>query len=334
MSIDRLAAKRAGIIGIGMALPNKIVANEDLEKLVDTSDEWITTRTGIKTRRVAEQGTSSSTLGAKAAERALKNANVTPEDIDLIIVATITPDMQFPSTSCLIQHKIKAHNAACMDISAACSGYIYAISMANSYIISGMYKTVLVIGVEILSSITDWTDRSTCVLFGDGAGAAVISGVKKGGILSTYLGADGAASEILKVPAGGSLMPTSIETVNARQHYIKMQGSEVFKCAVRIMSKAAQTALEKCNVSIDQVKCLIPHQANIRIIDATIERLGISREKVYINVEKYGNMSSASSAVALCEAVKDGCIKKGDIVVQVAFGSGLTWGATVLEWSV
>ena len=325
---------RIGITGVGKDLPDYVLTNAELEKLVDTNDEWITTRTGIKTRRINKiHQEAASDYGARAAKKALKDAGLAAKHVDLIIVATITPDMQFPSTACLIQAKICAIKAVCFDVSAACAGYLYAISIANSFLSSGMYRNALVIGTEILSSITDWEDRSTCVLFGDGAGAAVLEPVKKGGILSALLGSDGTAADILKVPAGGSLLPATHQTLKGRLHFIKMHGADVFKHAVRTMSHSVQQILDECGLKLEDITCLIPHQANIRIIDALIQRLGLDKAKVFINVDKYGNMSSASSAVALCEAAQKGRIKKGEILVQVAFGAGLTWGATVVEWT-
>ena len=324
--------KRIGVIGVGAYLPEKILTNADLEKMVDTSDEWIMTRTGIKQRRIAASDVATSDLAAEAAKRALENANIKPEDIDLILVATITGDMPFPSTACLVQSKIGAKNAACFDVSAACAGYIYALSIAKEFISSGQYKNALVIGAEKLSSITDWSDRGTCVLFGDGAGASLVAPVESGGIISTYLGSDGNQAELLKVPAGGSRMPASAKTVKEGLHYLKMSGNEVFKHAVKIMVNSAKKAIEQAGIEYNEVSLFIPHQANIRILNAIAKRLEIPDEKLYLNIERYSNMSSASTAVAFSEAVKEGRIKEKDYVVLVAFGSGLTWGANVIQW--
>ena len=324
--------KLVGITGLGMYVPKKVLTNQDLEKMVDTSDEWITSRTGIEKRRIAQPGTPSSALAAKAAKKALESAKLKPEDIELIIVATITPDMPFPSTACFVQSKIGAKNAACFDIGAACSGFIYGLVTARHFIDSGMYKNALVIGVEVLTSATDYTDRNTCVLFGDGAGAAVLQPVTSGGILSHYLGADGDLANLLYLPGGGSRNPVSKDTLKNRLHYIKMSGTEVFKSAVRLMTDAATHAVCDAHLGCKDISLLIPHQANIRIINSVRKRIGLPEDKVYLNVAKYGNVSAASTIIALCEAVKEKRIKKGDIVVLVAFGAGFTWGSIVLKW--
>lgn len=321
-----------GISGIGMYVPKKVLTNEDLEKMVDTSDEWITTRTGIKKRRIAKPGTPASTLAAEAAKKALEDAKLKPEQVELIIVATVTPDMLFPSTACFVQSKIGAKNAACFDLGAACSGFIYGLVSAKHFISAGMYKNALVIGVEVLSAVTDWSDRNTCVLFGDGAGAAVVQPVKSGGIISSYLGSDGNLSNLLYMPGGGSRHPTSEQTLKERMHYIKMSGSEVFKSAVRLMADAATRAVCDANLTCKDITLLIPHQANIRIINSVRQRIGLPEEKVFLNVEKYGNVSAASTIMALCEAVEQKRIKKGDVVVLVAFGAGFTWGSVVIRW--
>jgi len=325
--------KRVGIVGLGDYLPKKVLTNKDLEKMVDTSDEWITTRTGIKERHIVAKNEATSDLAIKAARKALLDAaGMNPQDLDLIIVATITPDMQFPSVSCLVQKALGAHRACCFDVSAACAGFVYGLVIAQQFIARGVYKKVLVIGVEVLSVITDWQDRNTCVLFGDGAGAAVLTEVKSGGILSTYLGSDGSQSDLLMLPAGGSRHPASHQTIDKRMHYLKMRGNELFKLAVKIMADAAQTALDKAGLKCSDIDCLIPHQANIRILLAVAKKIGLPQEKIFLNIEKYGNMSSASTAVALCEAVKAGRVKKGDIVLLDAFGAGLVWGACVIKW--
>jgi 3-oxoacyl-[acyl-carrier-protein] synthase-3 len=308
------------------------LTNADLEKMVDTSDEWITTRTGIKERRLSPKGAGSSELAARAAKIALKRAGLKPWDIDLIIVATITPDNQFPSTACYLQDALKARRACCFDISAACSGYVYALSCAWQFIKGGLYKNALVVGSEVLSSITDWQDRSTCILFGDGAGAAVLTATNKDGFLSSYMGSDGSQSEMLILPAGGSRFPATEETVKEKMHCIKMKGNELFRIAVRVMVQAAKKVLQQAKLTTDDIDILIPHQANDRIINAVAKRLDILWDKVYVNISRYGNMSSASSAVALCEAWEEGRINKGDIVVMDTFGGGLVWGSCVIRW--
>ena len=324
--------KKVGIIGLGEYLPKKVLTNADLEKMVDTSDEWITSRTGIKERRLAAQDEATSDLAFAAAKEAILDARIKPEDIDLIIVATITPDMPFPSTASILQNMVGAKNAVCFDVSAACAGFVYALSMAHQFIARGVYKKALIVGAETLSAVTDWKDRNTCVLFGDGAGAAVLSEVSSGGILSTYLGCDGSKVNLLNLPAGGSRKPASKETIERREHYIKMQGNELFKIAVKTMTDAALTVLKQAGLGFSDVDLIIPHQANSRIITAVGKKLGIPPEKIFINIEKHGNISSASTATALCEAVKEGRIKKGDIVLLDAFGAGLVWGACVIKW--
>ncbi|UCD15963.1 MAG: ketoacyl-ACP synthase III [Candidatus Omnitrophota bacterium] len=324
--------KSARIVGLGKYLPSKILTNADLEKMVDTSDEWITTRTGIKERRIVEKGVGSSVLAYEAAKVALKRADLKPHDIDLIIVASITPDNQFPSTACYLQHHLKARRACCFDISAACAGFVYALSCAWQFIRGGLYKNALVVGSEVLSSITDWQDRSTCVLFGDGAGAAVLTASNKESFLSAYMGGDGSQAEILILPAGGSRISASEETVSKRMHYIKMKGNELFRVAVRVMVQAARRVLKQAELESQDINLFIPHQANNRIIDAVAKRLNMPLDKVYVNIARYGNMSSASSAVALCEAWEEGRIKKDDIVVLDTFGGGLVWGSCAIRW--
>ncbi|WP_066353304.1 beta-ketoacyl-ACP synthase III [Fervidicola ferrireducens] len=325
---------RAGIIGLGSYTPEKVLTNRDLEKMVETSDEWIRERTGISFRRIADECMATSDLAAKAALEAIEMAGIGPDELDLIIGATVTPDMMFPSTACIVQHKIKASRAAAFDLSAGCTGFIYALTVAAQFVASGMYRNVLVFGAEILSKIVDWQDRNTCVLFGDGAGAAVVSVVESGGILESVLGADGGGKDLLFIPAGGSKEPASIETVKERKHFIKMNGNEVFKFAVKIMEESTRKVLEKANLTPQEVDLVVPHQANIRIIEAATKRLNISKEKVMVNIDRYGNMSAASIPVALYEAFKARKIKKGDKVVLVGFGAGLTWGANLIEWSL
>jgi len=322
----------AGILGLGCYLPSKKITNTDLEKIVDTSDQWIMTRTGIKERRIASKEEATSDLGVAASKIAIEDAGLKPDDIDLIITATITPDMFFPATACIIQDKIGAKNAAAFDINAACSGFVFGMIIAQQFVNTGVYNNVLVVGAEKLTSIVDWTDRSTCILFGDGAGACVIGRSKERNIISSFMGADGSRGDLLKVPAGGSRLPTTLETVKDKLHFLKMEGNEVFKIAVRVMADAANQATKKIGLGCDDIKLLIPHQANIRILLAVAKKLGLPEEKIFMNIEKYGNMSAASTAVALVEACKEGRIKKGDNVVLVAFGGGLTYGAAVIKW--
>ena len=324
--------RKIGIIGLGAYLPEKVLTNKDLEKMVDTTDEWIMTRTGIKERRIAREDQATSDLATEAAKRALADAKLKPEDIDLIIVATITPDMFFPATACLVQAKLGARTVPAFDISVACSGFIYGIAIATQFLQSGTYKYALVIAAEKLSSITDWSDRNTCVLFGDGSGAAVLGPVEKGGILSVHLGANGKEGDLIKLPAGGSKIPASKKSIDERLHFIRMNGVELFKHAVKIMADAALEATRPLGLKAEDLSLVIPHQANIRILNAVAKRMGLSPDKIYLNIERYGNMSAASSAVALVEAVQEGRIKKGDKILLDAFGGGLTWGAIVIEW--
>ncbi|MEI9864170.1 MAG: beta-ketoacyl-ACP synthase III [Limisphaerales bacterium] len=325
--------RTCSITGVGSYVPEKILTNADLEKIVETSDEWITTRTGIKERRIAAQDEFTSDMAAKAAERAMKMAGVTADQINLIIVATVTPDMPFPSTACLVQHKIGAKKAAAFDLEAACSGFIYGIEVAKQFIISHTYETVLVIGAEKISSITDWKDRNTCVLFGDGAGAAILQhrpGTQ--GLLMAAMGADGEKSDLLFMPGGGSRCPATQGSLDARLHFLRMEGKETFKNAVQTMSAAAKEVLRRCGLDISQIKCVIPHQANRRIVDAVASRVGATPEQVFVNLHKYGNTSAASVAIALDEAVSSGKILRDDLVLLVVFGAGSTWGAAVIEW--
>ncbi len=324
--------KPVGILGLGIYLPEKRLTNADLEKMVNTTDEWIMTRTGIRERRIAEKGVPTSDLAVKAARNALENARLTPRDIDLIIVATISPDMLFPATACIVQHKLGAECPA-YDISAACSGFPFAMSAAHSYVASGVYKRVLVIGAEVLSAFIDWTDRSTCVLFGDGAGAAIIASAENGRvIIETQLGSSGKFADLLKLPAGGSALRASSDTLRDGLHFLNMDGKEIFKLAVRYMADAVLKLLADHHLKLDDIKLLIPHQANLRIISAVADRVGMPMERVFVNVDKYGNMSSAASIVALAEAAECGKMKSGDHVVLVAFGAGLTWSASLIRW--
>ncbi|NIK68790.1 3-oxoacyl-[acyl-carrier-protein] synthase-3 [Paenibacillus sp. BK720] len=322
-----------GIIGTGKYVPDRILSNKELEQMVETNDEWIVTRTGIRERRLAAAEQATSDLAYQASLKAIEAAGITIEDLDLIIVSTITPDTFFPSTACLLQEKLGAKKAAAFDLSAACSGFIYGLATASNMIATGMYKHVLVVGAETLSRITDYTDRNTCILFGDGAGAVVLGQVEEGrGFKSFELGADGGGGELLKVSGGGSRMPSTAESVASKQHYIHMAGNEVFKFAVRIMGNAAEEALRKAGMSKEDINLLVPHQANVRIIQSALNRLDLSEQKCMINLDKYGNMSAASIPVALAEAVEQGKVNDGDCLVFVGFGGGLTWGASVLIW--
>lgn len=322
-----------GIIGTGKYTPDNVLTNAQLEQMVETSDEWIVTRTGIKERRIASDDQASSDLAYEASLIALKNAGISAAEIDLIIVATITPDKAFPSTACILQEKLGAHKAAAFDLSAACSGFIYSLANAQNFIATGIYKYALIVGAECLSKITDYTDRNTCILFGDGAGAVVLGAVEEGrGFHSFELGADGTGGQLLKIDGGGSRHPASLETISNKMHYIEMAGSEVFKFAVRIMGSAAEEALKKAGLDKSDVDLLVPHQANIRIIQAALQRLNLTEDKCVINLDKYGNVSAASIPIALAEAEEQGRLKKGDCIVLVGFGGGLTWGASVLTW--
>jgi 3-oxoacyl-[acyl-carrier-protein] synthase-3 len=321
------------IVGTGSYVPDRVLTNADLEKMVDTTDEWIFTRTGIKERRIAPDYMCTSDMAAEASRRAMQQAGVREDEIDLIICATITPDMPFPATACLIQQKLGAKKAAAFDMEAACSGFLYGIEIGQQFITSGTYDTVLVVGAEKLSTIVDWTDRQTCVLFGDGAGAAILrSRGEEHGILTTCMGADGSQADILLMPAGGAKYPASKESVSAGMHHLKMAGKEVFKNAVIAMQTAAEEALQKCNLTSADIKCVIPHQANIRILEALADRLGVPMEKVYVNLHRYGNISAASVAIALDEAAREGRFQRGDLILLVVFGSGLTWASCVIQW--
>ncbi len=325
--------KSIGITGTGFYVPEKNLSNFDLEKKIETSDEWIRTRTGIKNRRVASGREATSDLAYKAGKKALSNANLKASEIDLIIVATLSPDMLFPSTACIVQHKLKAKNAVAFDISAACTGFIYGISMAKSLMLTNNYKTALIIGAEVFSRIIDWKDRNTCVLFGDGAGAVVLEKAQnEHNILSTYLGSDGSGAILLNQPAGGSKIPASHESIDKGLHYLKMDGGEVYKLAVEIMVKSVKKVLNQEGLDENDIDILIPHQANIRILKKVAMKLNLPIDNVMMNIDKYGNTSAASIPIALSESVMEKKIKKGDIVVLVAFGAGLTWGASVIRW--
>lgn len=322
------------ILSTGSYVPEKVLTNSDLEKMVETSDEWISTRTGIKERRILDKNQTTSDLAYNAAIKAIEKAKISVDDIDLILVATISPDAPLPSTACYVQKKLKAFNAVAFDILAACSGFIYGVTTAKAFIESGLYKRVLVIGVEALSRIVDWQDRNTCVLFGDGAGAMILEASQtENDVISTYLGTDGTHSDILNIPAGGASIPTTVQTVEQNLHYVKMVGREVFKVAVSKMAESVNKAQEIVGLTDKDINLYIPHQANLRIIEAVAKKACITKEKVYINVHKYGNMSAATTIVALDEAYQEGRVKKGDLVELVAFGAGLTWGACILKIS-
>jgi 3-oxoacyl-[acyl-carrier-protein] synthase-3 len=317
-----------------MAVPDQIMTNFDLEKMVETSDQWIRERTGISQRRIAIPEQTTATLGAEAALKALRAARLGPRQVDLIIVATSSPEHLFPATACLVQDRIGAVNAGAFDLSAACTGFICGLAMAAQAIRSGSIDNALVIGSETLSRLVDWSDRNTCILFGDGAGAFVLQGSDKpGGYLSSLMRSDGSGGDLLSVPAGGSCLPTSNETISNGQHYIHMNGREVFRFATRVMAQATQQAVEKAQLKIDDIQLIVPHQANIRIIEAAARGLRLSMERFAVNVDRYGNTSTASIPIATCEALEKGRIRPGDHLVFVGFGGGLTWGAAVFQWS-
>lgn len=327
------STRGVGILGTGSYLPEEIITNKYLEKVVDTSDEWIRSRTGIEERRKVAKGEATSDLCFYAAKHAMASAGINAEELDLIIVATITPDMIFPATACLLQDKLGANKAAAFDVSAACTGFIYGLAVGSQFIATGMYDKVLVVAADALSTVVNPEDRNTCILFGDGAGACVLGPVEKDkGILSLYLGSDGGGGELLYLPAGGSRKPASKDTLAQKEHFLRMSGNEVFKFAVRIMDDASMKVLDGAGLNKEDIDFLVPHQANIRIVEAAIKRLELPREQVYINLNKYGNMSGASIPVALDEAVRAGRINKGDVVLLVGFGAGLTWGSTLLRW--
>lgn len=330
--------EKTRIIGTGSGLPEKVLTNADLSKMVETSDEWITTRTGIKERRVAGKEKATSDLAIEASNKALNEAEISPSDLDLIVVATCTPDYLFPSTACLVQNALGAHHAAAFDLSAACSGFIYALATVRGLLLSSPFKTALVIGADVLTKYTDWSDRSTCVLFGDGAGALILQkredqeGNEGHHILSIDLGADGSQTDILQIPGGGSRHPFSNGEITQFPAFIKMAGNEVYKHAVTRMVATANNALAKAGKKPSELSLLIPHQANLRIIQSIAKRMDMPMEKVFLNIHKYGNMSAATTIIALDEAVREGRLKSGDLVELIAFGAGFTWGATVIQW--
>jgi 3-oxoacyl-[acyl-carrier-protein] synthase-3 len=327
----------AQIIGWGYAVPEKVITNHDLEQIVETTDEWIRTRTGIEERRVAaDPQETTATLALEAARKALEIADVEPSKIDLIICATSSPEHIFPSTASIVQDALGAVSAGAFDLSAACSGFVYGLSMARGHILAGDAEYVLVVGAETLSRIVDWTDRNTCVLFGDGAGAVLVAASNvPGGIVATELGSDGSGADLLILPAGGSAMPASLETVSSGSHFIKMDGKAVFRFATRVMSDATKAVLERAGLTTDDVDLVIPHQANLRIVqNSVLKQLRIPEDKVFVNLQRYGNTSTASIPIALCEAIDAGKVKPGDKLVFVGFGGGLTWGACAVQWSV
>ena len=325
----------AQIVGWGKYVPSQVLTNDDLAKMVDTSDDWIRARTGIVERRIADPRETTSTMSIKAAQAALQVADVIPEQLDLIIVTTATPDYLFPATACLVQDALGARRAGAFDLLAGCSGFVYGLGVGSQLIISGAYENVLVIGAETLSRIMDWTDRNTCVLFGDGAGALLLQASDApGGVLSFTLGADGSGGDLLMLPGGGSRHPASAETVAQGLHYARMNGREVFRFATRIMGQAAKEALTAAGLKVDDIDLFIPHQANMRIIQSAAKHLGLPMDKVFVNVDRYGNTSCASIPIAFCEAIEEERIKPDDHLVLVSFGAGLTWAAAVVQWHV
>lgn len=326
-------SRTVSIIGTGSYVPERVLTNADLEAMVETSDEWIVERTGIRERRIAKEGEFTSHLAAAAARNAMENAGVTAEEIDLILVATITPDTCFPSTSCRVQRMIGAKNAACFDVNAACSGFLYSLEIAQQFIANHTYNTVLVIGADKLSSIVNWHDRNTCVLFGDGAGAAILRNREGShGVIATFMGSDGNFGDILHMPGGGCAVPITKENVDLRLNTLHMNGRETYKQAVTSMMKAAQCALEDSGLTVNDLKCIIPHQANMRIIEALSSRLGAPLSKFHINLDKVGNTSAAAVAIALDEAARSGRLAVGDYILLVVFGGGLTFASSVIQW--
>lgn len=328
-----LHRRTVSIIGTGSYLPERVMPNSEIEKLVDTSDEWIASRTGIRERRIANEGDATSDLAAKAAQAAIENAGIKAEEIDLIILATITPDHFMPSTACIVQTKIGATKAVCFDISAACSGFLYGIEIAQQFITSHTYNTILVIGAEKLSSVVDWTDRNTCVLFGDGAGAAILRHRAHGhGVIATRMGSNGELASLLQIPGGGSAKPINPGNVHEKLNTIHMEGRETFKHAVTNMVESARQVLDDAGLTGEDLACVIPHQANLRIISAVSERLNVPIERVMVNLDRFGNTSAAAVAIALDEANRTGRMKVGDYVLLVVFGGGMTWASSVIQW--
>lgn len=324
---------KAKIIATGSYVPEKRLTNHEIEKLIDTSDTWITQRTGIKERRIAASSQSASDLAYEASRKAIKRCNIKPAELDMIIVATVSGDMPMPATACILQKLLGAKNAVAFDINAACSGFIYGMSIADSFVKAGSFKKILLVGVEVLSKFLDWSDRTTCILFGDGAGAAILVPTEgDNGILSTHLYSDGILWDFIYIPGGGSMHPTSPDTLKNKLHFIKMKGNETFKVAVKTLENLVINTLKKNGLEPSQLSLLIPHQANLRIIVATAKKLGIPMDKVFVNVDRYGNTSAASIPIALDEAFVSGRIKNGDYVMLEAFGAGLTWASALIKW--
>ena len=315
-----------------MAVPEKILTNADLEKIVATTDAWIYERTGMKERRIGDENTAASDLALQASEQALQAAGMCPKDLDCIIVATISGDYPWPATACILQNRLGAKHVASFDISAACSGFIYGLSLAEAYIASGRYQKILLVGVDMLAKTVDWTDRKSCVLFGDGAGAVILTPHPRKGVIDTVLGADGSAAELLCIPCGGTRMPTTAESVAAGQHFLHIEGQKIYKFAVKAMAKAVLDLLERTETPIEDVTLIVPHQANVRIIEGVAERLKISMDRFYINIQKYANTSAATIPIAIHEARLEGKIHDGDLILVVAFGGGLTWGAGLIQF--
>jgi 3-oxoacyl-[acyl-carrier-protein] synthase-3 len=324
---------RARIVSTGSYAPEKVLTNHDIEKIVDTSDEWISERSGIKERRIAGEGQAASDLAYYASQEALKAARLRPRDIDLILVATVSGDMPFPSTACILQDKLGAKNASAMDLNAVCSGFLYALAVGDSFIRSGSARRILVVGTEVISKFTNWEDRTTCVLFGDGAGAVMLESTEEDrGILSVELGSDGKLRDLLEIPGGGSLYPTSEKTIKDRMHYIRMKGNETFKVAVKTLEKTSLDILKKNKLKISDISLFIPHQANNRILQAVAKRLKVPMESMYLNLEKFGNTSAASIPIALDEAVRTRRVREDDYILMAAFGGGLTWASALVKW--
>jgi 3-oxoacyl-[acyl-carrier-protein] synthase III len=327
-------ARYAHITGWGMSVPTKVLTNQDLAKMVDTNDEWIVSRTGIRERRIVAPDQTTATLATEASINALEMAHLLPGEIDLIVVATSSPEHIFPATACLVQDSLGAVKAGAFDLSAACTGFIFALNMASQAIRSGSIESALVIGSETLSRIVNWRDRETCILFGDGAGAFVLQASNDpGGVLSAVMRSDGSGGDLLSLPAGGSRMPANLDTVKNGYHYIHMNGREVFRFATRVMAQATREAVENAKLKMDDINLVVPHQANKRIIESALRNLGVQMDRCHVNLERYGNTSTASIPLAVCEAASSNRMKYGDKVVFVAFGGGLTWGALVVQWT-
>lgn len=333
MFLNNFASQSIGILGVGAALPERVMTNYDLEKMVETSDEWIRTRTGVRERRIKSEDQTNSDFGAEASRKSIAKAGITPQDIDLIIYCTYTGDEIMPSTACRLQQKLGITGCAAFDLNAACTGFVYGLTVANQMIRGGLARHALVVGCDVNSTVVDWTDRGTCCVFGDGAGAVVLGPVAEGkGILGEYLGADGGGGDMLVIPAGGSRVPASAQTVEAREHFIQMNGNEVFKFAVKILGPAIDRALERAGMTSDQLDFIAPHQANIRIIESAAKRFSIPMERVLCNIENYGNTSAGTIPILLAEAEESGRLQDGHVVAMVAMGAGLTWGAAIVRW--